>query len=200
MTTKKKHKKLRSTLTLYLHRVADGDDSARDRLWHSLADRLLHVPLAPLTQSFEESEQTGITIKVHQIEQDEKLIVPVFTSEWQFKDWKTRNKHIDDSVALIGADLCKVLPEAAWLLVDSEAEAELLLSPEEIDKIADIGDHQMESEFGSETNIIELTTPLEEILDEARMAVADLEDAVSGEQESESQHTPNKGMKAWLGF
>lgn len=194
---KKLKKRRRSTLTLYLDRVADGDESYRMKLCKNLVDRLLYIPLAPEAEPESKKKSDAVTIRVFEMKYAGKPVVPIFTDEMMFNDWLESQSKPVESVTLMGADLCKVLPESLWLLVDYGSESEVILDEAMIDSIAKFGDQALEAEFGEpdiielrETDIIELDMPLDEV-------------AKAFESESATSTAPlddePAGLKGWLG-
>lgn len=199
MERKKRNRRRRSTLTLYLDRVAEGDETYRQKLCKNLADRTLYVPLDGSDDAFNEQRDLGITIKVKQMKYAGKQVVPVFTDQRLYKEWETRTAHKTDSVALMGADLCAVLPFGLWLLLDHGGESEVLLDMDAVESIAAVGDQALREEFKDdfkeiftlqETDIIELTTPLEE---------ADTDSMSGSRSEADNKPVPT-GLRGWLGL
>ena len=196
MEKKKRKRRRRSTLTLYLDRVADGDENYRSKLCKNLVDRLLHIPLDTSDDAYNESKGAGVKIKVMRQKYAGKVVVPVFTDENMFKTWKAEQKKDLDTVALMGGDLCKVLPDGLWLLVDWGADSEVLLDEAAVKSIATFGDEALAAEFGGdevielkETDIIELNVPLGEV-----------SESLNGQASSGESGEEPKGLRGWLGI
>lgn len=200
MASKKKH---RSTLTLCISKVAEGDDSYRKRLCSTLADRLLYVPLEDSENAYSESDDSAISIKVKKIKLEDKTVVPVFTDESALQEWIAASAQAVQSISLLGADLCMVLADDIWLLIDPGSEEELNLDPESVKMIVQIGNEALADEF-PQTDIIELDTPIDELQSAIAEFNANAEPqsaplAVPVDTSDEDEFKPS-GLKAWLGL
>lgn len=191
---KTEHKR-RSTITYYIDRLANGDASYKDKLCQRLADRLLYIPL----QSHETSESSRqeVTIKVHHImAPNGKEAVPVFSNRHLLEAWCGDQQIPSREISILGADLCKVLGQELWLVIDPCSEAELLLHPESVQRIAQFGDQAMLAEFGNspETQIVEVPQELKPPVNAEDIKTSEPE----SEPISEEQPLNNTGLRDWL--
>jgi len=125
----------KSLLTLYIEKVAEGDVSFVDRLCAQLADRLIYVPIKK-EGSAPKSRQ--VSFEVLKLNEGEKILVPVFTSEHFLTNWCQAQGLDAELISLLGADFCLALGDGSWLLIDPGAGATVELPPDDVRKIATV--------------------------------------------------------------
>lgn len=121
----------KSTLALYIQKVAAGDRSFAERLCGQLADRLLYVPTTAQAKS-----GAAVKISIQKIIDAGTPCVPVFTSDKKFRAWCAHTGRPTESIALLGADLCSALGEAAHIWVDPGCDPNIKLGPDFVEQIA----------------------------------------------------------------
>jgi hypothetical protein len=124
----------KSSLNLYIQKLAAGDLSFADKLCDQLADRLIYAPLAPSTVAEENGRQLKVSIM--RLAEANRSVVCIFTSEDKFKSWAEQTEHKGGSISLLGADFCAALGELTWLRVDPGSLASIDLQPTLVARIA----------------------------------------------------------------
>ncbi len=123
----------RTTLNLYLLKVARGDTSCMDKLVRRLADRILCLPVLSDPSS---SVATNTKLNVYRYSHFGKEIIPVFTSEAIFENWRSQVSVGVEQVQLLGGDVCAAIGSGSWLSVDEGTEHAAMLDPFVVEKIA----------------------------------------------------------------
>jgi len=146
----------RTTLDLFLQKVAAGDEQYVERLCRQLADRLLIVPTSKAgtgTPSDLNYTSTNLSVnrahneeivRVYRIKEAHRSVIPVFTAQKRYKTWCEKEGHKHESISLLGADLCLSLGGKAWIAIDPGHENAFELQPALVQRIAEIeglGDH-----------------------------------------------------------
>src|SRR5690606_5268696 len=123
----------------------------------------VYVPLAAPVKSSGGSTK----VEVLRFNDDERVLVPAFTSERTFKNWCFEYGHNDASFTLLGGDLCAVLEDGTWLRIDQCDPHMVELAPSQVRKVAESGllekqDEEAPGEMsaGSETPPSENARPM----------------------------------------
>ncbi|MFM1847263.1 MAG: SseB protein N-terminal domain [Pseudomonadota bacterium] len=124
----------KSTLSLYIQKVSEGDRSFLARLCAQLADRILYVP----TKAQAKSGQR-VKVSIFRLSEEGKTIIPVFTTEKKLKDWALHGQRTVDSISLLGADFCSALDGESSIWVDAGSEPSVKLPPEIVREITMAG-------------------------------------------------------------
>lgn len=124
----------KSSLNLYLQKLAAGDFSFAEKLCDQLAERLIYAPLVP--SPAEQESGTQLKVNVMRIAEAHRSIVYIFTSEDKFKSWAEQTGYIGGSISLLGADFCAALGDRTWLLVDPGTLSSIELQPGLVARIA----------------------------------------------------------------
>ena len=122
----------RSSLNLYLQKVAEGDQGYLDRLCAQLSERLVYVARTESSNS-----ASGVTtVRIVQRRDGPRVLIPTFTSLDAIKDWIASNEPSATSFDLLGADLCALLDGKTWLSIDPGSEHAVELQPALLKRIA----------------------------------------------------------------
>ena len=124
----------KSTLALYIQKVAEGDKSFAGRLCAQLADRLVYVP----TRAQAKSGQR-VKVSILRLFESGSFVVPVFTTERKLREWSHPENHDLETISLLGADFCSALDGNTSIWVDPGAEPNVKLSPAFVRDIAVAG-------------------------------------------------------------
>lgn len=126
----------KSVINFYLEKVSQGDRSFMEALCVQLAERLVYVPVLDVTA---DASGVSTTVDVVQFREGERHIIPAFTSEKRFQEWKSKAAHQGGSISLLGADLCAALGSGSWVSIDPGNPASVELPPAVVEKIAKTG-------------------------------------------------------------
>jgi len=121
----------KSTLGLYMQKVAEGDLSFAGRLCAQLADRLIYIP----TKAQAKSGQ-AVKVSIVRLFEDGSYVVPVFTAEKKLRDWATHSGRTVDAISLLGADFCSALDGETSISIDPESESSVKLGPNFVREIS----------------------------------------------------------------
>jgi hypothetical protein len=119
-------------LTISLKRLSEGDSSQAPKVCRRLSNRLVLVPI--VNQKNAESGDDSYRALV--VEHDGRSVVPLFTHERLFKNWRGMAGETVSSLALLGSDFCAALNPQLTVLVDPGSAHVVELTHELIDKIA----------------------------------------------------------------
>lgn len=133
-----------SKIELYLEKVSAGDGSYMERLCQQLADRLLLVPIhkqnhdvvyAGGSSSAARQEEK---FKLFCLVKGKTTVMPVFTTQDQFKNWCAAHNYDLDFLSLLGADVCMAVANTMWIVIDPHSRRPVELTPDLVSSIAQI--------------------------------------------------------------
>ena len=128
-----------------ISRVLAGDTSANnaalDKLCRQLADRTVFVPTKESTEGLVTRTPTPVQV-LRIVDNKGRSLVPVFLQQNTLADWCQHEGLAENSISLLGADICVAMAGDSWIILEPNTENELKLEPKIVELISKVGQDQ----------------------------------------------------------
>ena len=121
-----------------------GNNAALDKLCRQLADRTVFVPTKESTDGLVTRSPTPVQV-MRIIDNKGRSLVPVFLQQSSLAEWCQNEGLSENSISLLGADICVAMDESSWIILEPSTENELKLEPKIVDLISKVGQDQDET-------------------------------------------------------
>lgn len=121
---------VRSVLDHCLLKVAEGDQSYRERLFRRLSERLLYLPCRVHNDDFDAIVIAG----------EKFLTIPVFTQEALARNWVSINCSKAQIQSRLGLEISNSLNKEHGLIINPGEVLSITLTPEDAKKIINFSD------------------------------------------------------------
>ncbi|MCB9030774.1 MAG: SseB family protein [Deltaproteobacteria bacterium] len=134
-------------LELYSEQYSSGAKNHIDKLYAQMATSLLIIPIVKHDPV---NSRSGCLTVMHPVYEEiydifcinemYKTIFPVFTTRKAFAEWKKKVGTKLDETVILGVDMCMIMRDKMWLLLDPGSENEKQIQPYIISQIAAAAD------------------------------------------------------------